>query len=77
MFMLLLSGGIYVLLDQAGIAVPDRTGPLFILAMMILIAAIGKPAASASRGSTWCCAISISRPDTCRPTAEIRTDRAR
>ncbi len=40
MFVLLLFGGIYVLLDQTGIAAPDRTGPLLILAVMILIAAI-------------------------------------
>lgn len=40
MFVLLLFGGIYILLDQAGIAALDRTGTLLILAVMVLIAAI-------------------------------------
>lgn len=43
-FVLLLFGGIYFLLDEAGAAPADRAAPLVLLAVMVLVAAIWQAA---------------------------------
>lgn len=43
-FVLLLFGGIYFLLDEAGVASADRAAPLVLLAVMVLVAAIWQAA---------------------------------
>jgi hypothetical protein len=43
-FVLMLFSGIYVLMDQAEIAPPDRVAPLVLLAVVVLVAAIWQAA---------------------------------